>query len=336
MVNFHNAYYRTKRRPEHWLWEYQTYDPRSAVFAVGEDNGKVVATSGALPICMEVGTECVLASKSENFLCLPAYRLTGVMRNLVKYADENCIARGVQFKWGLGPAAKSLRKTSYALYPDIEVLTRPGNIWVDMVSRLQDNTPLWRRLGSIGKLILKSFSNYKRIPEVERRAGYEIRKGRIPGEDLKSLYDRIKSRNGNVICIKYDERFLSWRVRGHPFLKYDEYQVYEGGKMRAYAITTLFKGVVSISDILSEDGYATSVLLHTILRDYRGAGRFRFMGNPKDYLAEGIFKELRRFGFSVAMNWDLTVKDLAGTGDERLFDIRNWHINGLWSEGYLY
>jgi hypothetical protein len=205
-----------------------------------------------------------------------------------------------------------------------------------MVSRLQDYTPLWRRLGSIGKLILKSFSRYKRIREVEKRAGYEIRKERIPDEDLKSLYDRMKSRNGNVICIKYDERFLSWRVRGHPFLKYDEYQVYEGGKMRAYAITTLFKGVVSISDILSEDGYATSVLLHTILRDYRWAGRFRFMGNPKDYLAEGIFKELRRFGFSVAMKWNLVVKDLAGTGDERLFDIRNWHINGLWSEGYLY
>ena len=31
MVNFHNSYYGARRSPEHWLWEYQTYEPGKAV-----------------------------------------------------------------------------------------------------------------------------------------------------------------------------------------------------------------------------------------------------------------------------------------------------------------
>ena len=175
------------------------------------------------------------------------------------------------------------------------------------------------------------------MPQIEKQPGYEVKKGRIPDADLRGLCERVKSKNENAICIRYDQKFLSWRVREHPFLKYDEYQVFKAAKLRAYAFVTLFESVASISDLLSEDSYATSLLLSTIVKDYaRKAQRFRFIGNPKDSLAQDLFDQLRQFGFSVATNLVLSVRHKTGGKYEQIFDIRNWHVNGLWTEGYRY
>ncbi|MFC1894036.1 GNAT family N-acetyltransferase, partial [Chloroflexota bacterium] len=249
LVDFHNAYYGTNRKPEHWLWQYHTYEPDKAVFVFAQHNGRVVATAGRMPIYMEIGTEDVLTGKGENALCLPAYRGTGIMRSIFKYRDENCTARGIQFAWGLSPTVEGAKKMDrlYHQYTRqsvgrVQVLLRSGNIWLDMVARFQSSAPLWRRVGSVGKLILKSSlrTNGRTIPQIEKKRGYEVRKGRIPDGDLRGLSQRVKSKNENAICIRYDEKYLSWRIREHPFLKYDEYQVCQGAKLRAYAFVVLF------------------------------------------------------------------------------------------------
>ncbi len=147
LVNFHNSYYGTRRKPEHWLWEYETYEPEKAVFVFAKDNGKLIATQGMIPIYMEVGTECVLSGKSENTLLLPPYRGTTTMRSLYEYAVENCVDCGMQFIWGFTGAVKAFEKFGFTNYPDIQMMVRPGNIWVDIVSRIKTKTPLYRRIG---------------------------------------------------------------------------------------------------------------------------------------------------------------------------------------------
>jgi hypothetical protein len=189
----------------------------------------------------------------------------------------------------------------------------------------------------VAKLALTSFFTRKirTVPQIEKKAGYQVRKARIPYEQLRELHERVKLKNKDVICLKYDRKFLSWRVRNNPFLNYDEYQVCQAGKLRAYAFVTLLKGEASISDLLSEDRHATSVLLSTILEDYnKQAGHFSFMANPRDYLYEGVFNQLREFGFSVTGKWSINMKDLAGGQNVNFYDVRNWHITGLWTEGF--
>ena len=105
--------------------------------------------------------------------------------------------------------------------------------------------------------------------------------------------------------------------------------------LHAYALVAVFEGVASISELTSEDRYGTSLLLSTILKDYaKKVGRFYFLGNPKDFLAQDIFDQLHRFGFSLYSNWNFGLRDLTGRRNEQIFDIRNWHVNGLWTEGY--
>ena len=50
MVEFHNSYYGTARKPEDWLWEYKTYNPEKAVISFAKDFDKIIATQGMLSI----------------------------------------------------------------------------------------------------------------------------------------------------------------------------------------------------------------------------------------------------------------------------------------------
>jgi GNAT superfamily N-acetyltransferase len=336
MVTFHNSYYGENRKPEFWLWEYQKYEPGKAVFAFAKDHDKIIATQAMAPIYMAIGSDCVLAGRIENTLILPQYRGTGVMKNLWEYAERNSIDRGMQFVWGFSDAVKAYENFGCTCYPDIKVLFRPGNIWLGLLTRLQSEAPLWRRIGSAVIFLLRSVFviNIRTIPKIREEEGYEIRKGRIDDQHLIEFYERVKSKYKSVICIKYDQKYLSWRVREHPFFKYDEYQVYQGTILRAYAFVVLSDRTAHISDLLSDDSYATSLLLHTILKDYaKKVGQFRFLGNPKDILAQDSFNQLHQFGFR-GYNWNLILEDLAGGKYQQIFDMRNWHITGLWTEGY--
>jgi len=337
MVNFHNSYYKTARKPEDWLWEYKTYKPEKAVISFAKDFDKIIATQGMLPIYMKIGAKTILSGKSESTLLLPAYRGTQLMQDLYEYAVENCIERGMQLIWGFTPAIKAFRKFGFESYPVVQTMVRPGNIWAGVRLRLKRKNPLWRRMGSLGKLIFTHFllGKNKAINQFQKKDEYELRRGGADENCLKAFFDRVKSQHKNTIFIRYDQEYLKWRVREHPFIKYAEYQVYSRADLRAYAIVALVNGILSISDLTSEDEKATSLLLYTILKDFgKKAAEFNFLVNAQDILNQSVLKQLYKYGFSVKSTSNLVVRDLTKGNNEEIFDIRNWHINGLWTEGY--
>jgi hypothetical protein len=59
------------------------------------------------------------------------------------------------------------------------------------------------------------------------------------------------------------------------------------------------------------------------------AGHIRFVGNSED-----LFEQLRQFGFTPSYTWLFAVRDLTGGRLKQIFDVGNWHFNGLWTEGY--
>jgi hypothetical protein len=346
LVDIHNQEYGTHRTVEHWLWEYDTYAPDDARFRIAEKDGKIIATGGNIPIYMEVGGETKLASKGENAWCLPQYRGTGLAPAIGDWARSYGIPEHYQINFNLRNIDKLHGRNNITpVYRNIQVWTRPGNPKIILTKRLLGDMTLWRgssslkRAISTGKLAAQALTRGKisDIPQVSILPGYELRKGRTPLEDLQSLRERLLSINEHVIWIKYDDKYLDWRIRQHPFNEYNEYQVYKGDVLKAYAFTTEHQGEVCLSDLLSEDPHATSVLLSTFLSDYTDrAGQYRFMGNPVDQLSIDLFRQLPQFGFSLAMKWNLTVRDRKAALGTEFFQIRNWHVNGLWTEGFLY
>ena len=346
LADFHNTQFDTVRTREHWIWEYYTYAPEQSVFLLAEKDGRVLATQGFIPIQMRVGEKDLLAAKGENALCLAPYRGTGLQQALGNWGLSQGLDREFKINWSLSFINQLPGRFNFATtFFNIQVWSRPGNTRLEVTRRLGGNssywrsTPLWRRIGSTGKLVWNRLTDHRSraVLQIKEVAGYTVEKNQVPYDDLMLLRGRMSDWNKNVVWIKYDETYLSWRIRGHPFLRYDEYQVRQEGVLRAYAFATEYEGEVCISDLLSENGYATSLLLSRIIEDHATkVGRFRFLGNPMDGLSQDLFAQLSQFGFSPSMKWHITMKDRVGDMGLAFYDVRNWHVNGLWTEGFLY
>jgi hypothetical protein len=346
LADFHNQEYGTQRTAQHWLWEYQTYAPEKSLFRVAVKDGQIIATNGTIPIYIEVAGGTRLASKGESWLCLPQYRGTGLMQAMDDWVKKNGFAERFDISFGLTNIDKHHGRFSFAIVcRDIQIWTRPGNPKTALTLRLRNDMTHWhgtsslRRIASTSRLVARALISGKngRMPQINVLHGYELRRGQTSVEDLQELHQRLLSKNEDTIWIKYDSNFLNWRMRQHPFKKYDEYQVYQGDMLLAYAFTTEQEGEVCISDLLSEDKHATSLLLSTILDEYANrAVRYRFLGNPMDRLSLDLFRQLPLFGFSLAMKWNLTIWDNKAALGTEFFKINNWHVNGLWTEGFLY
>lgn len=349
IIDFHNTIYaarsgpehsKTRRGPEHWIWEYQTYAPDQSTFLIAEKDGQVLAIDGDVPVYMEVAGQTVLCASGQNSLCHPDYRGKGLMQAMKSRARANDYHQHFRIAYGLSFIPSLVgRNNLTTVFKNVQVWVRPGNLRMAMGVKLGDNTPLWRRLGSIAKMTISSLRDKRTrtLPEIEKRAGYEVARGQIPLGALSDLRDRLREKYEHVVWLKYDDRFINWRIREHPFLRYTEYQALQDGVLRGYAFVTCHDGEACISDLTSEDPHATSLLLTAIVQDNaETVGRFRFMGNPRDLMAEDLFEQLPEFGFSLSMKWHITAGDRERNMGKEFYQIRNWHINGLWTEGFLY
>lgn len=337
IVQFHNSYYGTARRPIDWLWEYKTYKPTKSVFVSAKVNEKIVATQGMLPIYIQIRGKLILSGKSENTLLLPEYRGTGVMKKLYEFAVENCIANEMQFLWGFTTAVKAFESYGFQSFEGVQLLARRGDFWIILKTILNNGSPLRRRVVQIGKLILKISLSLQNVTlnQFNCTTEYELRRELTYEDDLKDLFDRLALKNKNAIFIKYDKEYLKWRVREHPFIKYIEYQVYSSNSLKAFAIVSLSNNILSISDLTSEDNNATGLLLNTILKDFnKKAIEFRILINTQDILNQDVLRQLFKFGFSAGNKWNFIVRNLIKDNNDDIFNIHNWHINGLWTEGY--
>jgi hypothetical protein len=339
LVAFHNSYYGHKRKPEHWLWEYQTNEPDKGFVLIARYHGKLIATLGRIPMYLEIGSDCVLTAKGENVLVLPEYRGCRVMAKLYEYGINPCIEGGIQLLWGItATAAPVFKKIRSLVFPGPVFMIRPGNLRADIASIMAGKTSWWIKSTLIAKSIFNSIFLRGHIPDISgsEYAGYRVlERTRCNEDDLKALYARLREKYGHLIALRLDHKYLNWRIREHPFFKYDEYQVYQGNQLRAYAFVTSSKARISITDLTSEDNNATLLLLHTILTNYKQAGRFIFLYNPSDLVGQSVFAQLQRFGFRQSGNMgSLLLAFLTLAKSEFILDMRNWHINGLWTEGY--
>jgi hypothetical protein len=339
LVSFHNSYHRTNKQPEYWVWEYCKYAPDQSLFFMVEKDGQILATDGEIPVFMDMGGKAVSAVKGENSLCLKQYRGTGLHPAIGDYQREQGLLSTHPISWSLSNIDALHGKHYFnTVYRNIQLWTRAGNLRLLIKARLRDNTPLWRRIGSAAHQAIKALFNKERtaIPQVAMRPGYEVKKEQLQSEALRELRNRLRTeKNKNTISIQYDDRYITWRIREHPVLKYDEYQVQQDDKLRAYAFVTMHDYEAFISELLSEDSHATSLLLSTIIKDYGNkTGQIRFFGNPKDSLSQDVFEQLPKFDFSLATTWRLTVWDRYGTMNTEFYQIENWNVSGLWTEGF--
>jgi hypothetical protein len=338
-VEFHNSYFSVNRTVENWLWQYAGYRPDKAIFAVLRNGKELMATQGMMPIPMNVGGEIALSGKSENTLLLPKYIFGNHMKGLYDYALDLCRSQGMDFIWGFTAAVNSFKRYGFEIYNNTQWFKRPGKSFrLGFSARLELPEPLWRRLIHAAKYIVEHFAKNRtlKVPDISKAAGYEVSNAVIQESAIADLYARLRSRYPKLISLAYDDDYLSWRLRKHPFLRYKEYQVTGKGTMHAYAFVVLSKGKAKISDLTSDDPTATRILLHRIMEDYLDrVESIAFFTNSDDCLMQDVKAALKEFHFSPSPLGNFVLKDLSGGRfSEELRAISNWHINGLWTDGF--
>lgn len=337
LVDFHNSYYGTSRKPEHWIWQYKTYEPSKAVFTTARHNGKLIATQAMMPIYMKVGDEPYLTGKSENTLLLPEYRGKKIMEDLYEYAVDLCRKLGIEFIWGFTPAAKAFRKFGFSVTPLTQTYWRPGiNFFMGLFSYYQKPNPIWRKIAAMGKYGLEFLINIRRlvVPKMQVHPGYQEINERINLSQLNELFSKLNEVYPGLVSPHMDDKYIEWRIRNHPLFQYHEYQVRQNEELLAYAFVANFEGSILISDIASIAESATTYLLQRIVMKYRRySGRFIFMINPKCCSQQNTVKIFNKFGFKAQSTNNLVFRDLSPSGTNEI-PLDKWNITGLWTEGY--
>ncbi len=346
IVSFHNAIYGDRRTPEHWMWEYRGNYHDSSVFVLISDNDQIIATQGMIPINIFFREQRILSGKSESTLINPKYRGGTLFSDLYEFAVSRCKNRGMWCIWGYTRAIKAFERFQFRVFNimyDSKLLLNLGaglsKVWHSensFVRKTRESILLalfWLRSNIVGFSECFFRSSEKRFRIKEKLQSHA---------DLDELYRRLRTKYPDMIHIAQDVGYLRWRIFNHPFFKYQTFFVYEKDLLRAYAyVNSCNKSISYLTDFTFENVDAGRFLLRNVLSQLRNKEKpvyVGFFGNGENPLISNVFRLLKRFGFSrkkhSPMSFVLRNLSLIGADEQCLYNVRNWYMCGLWTEGF--
>ena len=318
--------------------------PDSSVFVVIKDQGRVVGTQGMIPIFVNIKDKKRLSGKSESSLLDSAYRGGKLFEDLYDFAISSSKTRNICFIWGITSAIKVWRdKLGFSVYTDVKctsIILKP-RVFLSKIlkSRMNIKTKIFMSFSILPSYLYSSVCRYTRVPLGGTSREFSIEHKIRSIDDLGELYRRLRAKV-DLIYIEQDGKYLAWRIFNNPTIKYTTYFLYEDTALRAYCYLSINNEKDAyLTDFTFEDYQAGETLLKKVLTQLRSANAtsIQFMGNIKNPLMAGTFSLLKEYGFfkkrgSIAF----VILNLSYENRTYLYDIRNWYINGLWTEGYTW
>lgn len=342
-VSFHNAAYGTKRTSEQWFWEYEGNAPSRSVFTIIEDEDGIGGTQGMIPIYLNINGQKYLSGKSENTLLSPKHRGGSLSQELYGFALSRCKNNNMSFIWGYTPAEKVWKnKFGFATYNTMFfsiLILNPFKFLSAMKSKLSPlksiaSLPLVL-LAYIYSLMLRYYQRFLNNSSF-KRFSIEERPRNI--DDLKLLYDRLRTKYPYLIHIDQDDNYLNWRIACNPNIIWKKnYFLYEDNTLKSYCyITSSNNTTAFVADFTFETREAGAYLLNEMLKSLNSGkiSHLIFLGNQQNRLITNVFALLNKFGFLRKRTAPFVFKNISGKDDNNLYNIENWYLNGLWTEGY--
>lgn len=343
LVAFHNRAYGTSRQPAHWRWQYQSFAPGKAVFALARKDGRLIGTQAAMPIPLLVADQVLQTGKSENTLLLREFRGQGVMEDLYEFMVESCRERDIRLLWGFTNAAKAFGRYGFEAFPVVESWNRPGlNLSATWRSLWRFGRPMHRRALSMAKagakLVLAApYVFAGGVPSGADRVASSALDG-VLFDELERSWDQASSFHEaapETIALSLGDGFLDWRARHHPFLTYSAHVLDGGHGVAGYALVSTLDATTSVAGWEGRDHAAMAALLYRVVQEHESrSARFILLTNgarPDGAIRQDV---LRSQGFRRSQVTNLVVRDLSGALSGRLANPACWRVNGLWTEGY--
>jgi GNAT superfamily N-acetyltransferase len=341
VVQFHNRAYGDLRTSEQWEWEWKSHYPDLSVYMVVHDGKRIIATQGMMPVYLQIAGKRVLSGKSDQTLLAPEHRGGDLFRSFYDYAVSQCRAKGMCCVWGYTPAVKALRRFGFRVFEDVMYYSASVLDFRKAFAENLRSERTWRSKGkqSLSILVRALRRQVSRLNTLSLAKAFRIEDGPLDAEDLAALYARLRSRYPALIHIDMDQAYLQWRVIDHPFIRYRTFSLYQGSELKGYAIINHhFHDTAFLADLTFEDDNSGAVILQRVLGFLRHADatHVAYFGNRSSSLGMRVFGLLRRFGFKENVNPQMAfvLRNVSFVDEERLFDIEDWYMYGLWTEGY--
>jgi hypothetical protein len=338
LVSFHNAHYNDNREPGHWIWEYKGCYPDLSVFPVMVEEGRVVGTTGFIPIYVNVAGERVLSGKPENSLVSRDQRGSDIYSDIYAYAKSDAVVKGYQCLWGYGPLRSASTKVGYTVFlnaiASLGTVIRPFAALKDAQDKKEQGLKKYAR-EIVGRLLLWIYGSVRRATTGSSNDKYVLRAELANQADMDDLYRRLRERYPNLIHIDLNERYLEWRIHDNPFCDYKSYFVYRGGQLAAYSFVSRHNTKAYLTDFTFDDDSSGNFLLSAIVKDLKAlnTGVIAFLGNRENPLIKNTFKVLRKWGFVEFSATNFHVQPFQGKREELLLNLENWYMNGIGTEG---
>jgi hypothetical protein len=341
VVSFHNASYGDERTSKQWIWEYRSNYPNLSVFTVLRADNKIVGSQGMIPIYLDIKGQTCLSGKSENSLLDPKYRGGDRFKKLYDLAMSLCQARKMSCVWGFTSATRVWKdKLGFSVYEDAiyrsVLILSPREFVSSILHRKNIIDDIGRTIGAVF-FYLYSWRGFVYRQLKKSRIAISIRQKPDSTNDVDELHQRLLSKHSDFIHIKQDEKYISWRVFNNPNVKYATFFGYHENVLKAYCYVAMTsRKEAYLSDLTFEDYEAGNILLRTILDFCKGKiVVMYFIGNVKNPLSNTVFDLLKKNGFIKSSYSPFVLKNLSYDDEKYLYDMKNWYINGLWTEGYL-
>jgi len=347
-VKLHNSTYNDKRTLKQWIWEYGSNYPELSVFTVVKNqDGKIVGTQGMIPVYININGDVFLSGKSESSLLHPSCRGKGLFGCLYSYAMSLCKEQNMSCVWGLTTAVRAVKvlrnKLGFSVFEDAIYESRLILNLSGSISPVQEpNTKLILKMKDSGMAFLL-FAN-----ALVRRYTHRVRKQTLESvsieekprsrDDISELYKRLRAEARNLIHLSLDEKYIAWRVLHNPNVRYLTFFAYKNNSLGAYCYVALRKREAYLADLTFEDYDGADLLLRRVIQlcRERNIRCLYFIGNIRNPLIAKIFDLLRRNGFSKRSRTTFVLKNISYSNPQFLNDIRNWYVNGLWTEGFRF
>lgn len=321
-----------------WDWEFDTID--NTIFTVAKEGDVIAGTQSMLPIQISVAGNLIDSAKSETSYLSPDYRGRKIFEELYRLAVDCTVEKGSKVIWGFTPAVKAWKKNlKFHVYEEC-ISDSEAHINYYRLSHVFGKSRNF--IYGLAKFLIYNYRftgySFSRNKSLQNKLGLDV-KDTATQPDLQGLMDKVKKSNADLVYIDINEAYLDWRVNTNPVLGYKKLFFYNGTELVGYLIYTLKSdGTINIADAT----YDTNVevleyMLHYVTSLHKEYYIMKYWGNRQCKLNQPIFDFFEKTGGKTKLdktrNFVYQVYD-TNLNANALSDLKNWYINGLWTEGF--
>jgi hypothetical protein len=326
------AAFLTLPHPEFLDYEYRRYDPAKSVFIQARSDGRLVGSQALIPHPLVIDGAITMTGRSERSKVDPSQRGGKLFPRLMEFCATQGAAKGLQLIWGTTILRKALERTGYWYYDDYY---DHALLCVSAAHAIRDLRKPQRRELRLAKVATMLPSLAARSTLLWPLPRLQVEPNVRRSDDVFQLFERVRG-DQSLVVMHHEPRLLDWLFS--PPRNVLRYYGYAGDRLAAYAYVDITEPTdCKLVDYGADDGESFRSLLRHVTRDLskRDVGFLHVMFNVRNPQLRKLSAVLYRSGFvRFFRGGGFVIRPLTFPEPERLRDIANWYITGMWVQLY--